>query len=201
MVPMQSLVALTRNLTMAIQAACSYSLRRFMPEIKLLPVRVPERLPSPLTSNERRDLEQAERKIAAGLRSFLEVGMALKQIRDRKLFRQDFRSFEEYCAKRWDFTRQRGYELVGASEVMTDLSTTVDIRLLPANEAQARPLTVLRAAAHRCKTRGVLLLDFRDAQPARRRRVLRPLRGHGCRDQSVQAVAGGEIFNEAAAQE
>ena len=120
-----------------------------MPEITLLPVRVPERLPSLLTSNERRDLEQAERKIAAGLRSFLEVGSALKAIRDRRLFRQHFKSFEEYCAKRWDFSRQRGYELLGASDVVADLSAVADIRVLPVNEAQARPLTVLRAAAHR----------------------------------------------------
>ena len=120
-----------------------------MPEITLLPVRVPERLPSPLTSNERRDLEQAERKIAAGLRSFLEVGSALKEIRDRRLFRQHFKSFEEYCAKRWDFSRQRGYELLGASDVVADLSAVADIRVLPTNEAQARPLTLLRDAAHR----------------------------------------------------
>jgi hypothetical protein len=54
-------------------------------------------LPSTLTSTERRDLERAERKIAAGLKAFLEVGLALKEIRDKRLYRQEYANFEQYC--------------------------------------------------------------------------------------------------------
>jgi hypothetical protein len=93
---------------------------------------------------EQRVFDRAERTIARGLRSFLDVGMALKEIRDRRLYRQQYSTFEEYCARRWDFSRPRAYELCAASEVIADLSAIADIRLLPENEAQARPLTRLK---------------------------------------------------------
>ena len=102
-----------------------------------------------LSLAEQRVFDRAERTIARGLKSFLEVGMALKEIRDKRLYRQHYRTFEEYCARRWDFSRPRAYELVAASEVVADLSAIADIRLLPENEAQARPLTRLKHPAHR----------------------------------------------------
>ena len=101
---------------------------------------------SPLTTRERRDFERAERTIARGLKSFLEVGSALKQILDERLYRQQFRSFEEYCARRWDFSRIRAYQICAASEVAASLSTIVNIPL-PENEAQTRPLTRLKDPA------------------------------------------------------
>jgi hypothetical protein len=38
-----------------------------------------------LTTREHREFERAERTIARGLKSFLEVGIALKEIRDKRL--------------------------------------------------------------------------------------------------------------------
>jgi SAM-dependent methyltransferase len=104
---------------------------------------------SSLTTREQREFARAERTIAKGLKSFLAVGMALKQIRDNRLYRQRYGTFEEYCARRWDFSRPRAYALCAASEVIADLSPIGDIRLLPENEAQARPLTRLKAPEHR----------------------------------------------------
>ena len=43
-----------------------------------------------LTTREQRELGRAERTIARGLKSFLAVGMALKKIRDKKLYRQKY---------------------------------------------------------------------------------------------------------------
>ena len=108
-----------------------------------------------LTTREQRELGRAERTIAKGLKSFLEVGMALKEILDKRLYRQQYETFEEYCIKRWDFSRPRAYQLCAASEVMADLSTNVDIRLLPQSEAQARPLTRLKASEHRRRAWGM----------------------------------------------
>jgi hypothetical protein len=102
-----------------------------------------------LSSAEQRVFDRAEQTIARGLKSFLEVGMALKAIRDRRLYRQRYSTFEEYCARRWDFSRPRAYELVAASEVVADLSAIADTEALPENEAQARPLTRLKDAATR----------------------------------------------------
>ncbi len=75
--------------------------------------------------------------------------MALKEIRDQRLYRQHFETFEEYCIRRWELSRPRAYALCAASEVVDGLSPIGDIRLLPENEAQARPLTRLKAAEHR----------------------------------------------------
>jgi site-specific DNA-methyltransferase (adenine-specific) len=101
-----------------------------------------------LTTREQRELGRAERTIARGLKSFLEVGTALKRIRDERLYREQFDTFEEYCIRRWDFSRIRAYQMCAASEVVADLSTVVNIPP-PGNEAQARPLTRLKEKKHR----------------------------------------------------
>ena len=100
-----------------------------------------------LTTREQSLFARAERTIAKGLKSFLEVGMALKEIRDKRLYRQQYDTFEEYCARRWELSRPRAHELCAASEVVTDLSAVADIRLLPENERQTRPLTRLKDPA------------------------------------------------------
>jgi hypothetical protein len=41
-----------------------------------------------LTTREHQEFDRTERSIAKGLKSFLEVGMALKEIRDKRLYRQ-----------------------------------------------------------------------------------------------------------------
>jgi hypothetical protein len=101
-----------------------------------------------LTTREQRELGRAERTIARGLNSFLEVGLALKAIRDQRLYCQQYDTFEEYCIRRWDFSRIRAYQICAASEVVADLSTIVNIPL-PGNEAQARPMACLKTAKHR----------------------------------------------------
>jgi len=118
-----------------------------------------------LSTRELRQFERAERTIAKGLKSFLEVGMALKEIRDSRLYRQLYATFEEYCVSRWELSRPRAYELCAASEVVSDLSAIADIRLLPENEAQARPLTRLKALKHRKRA---WLLALKTAKAERR---------------------------------
>jgi hypothetical protein len=97
-----------------------------------------------LTTRERTQLIRAERTITNGLKSFWEVGLALKEIRDQRLYRQRYDTFEEYCAARWDLSRPRAYQLCAASDVVADLSTNVDTKRLPESEAQARPLSRLK---------------------------------------------------------
>ena len=100
-----------------------------------------------LTTREQREFARAERTIARGLRSFLTVGAALLAIRDNRLYRQDYDTFEEYCIRRWELSRPRAYELCAASDIVVDLSAMADIRLLPENERQTRPLTRLKDPA------------------------------------------------------
>lgn len=71
----------------------------------------------------------------------MEVGTALAAIRDERLYRDGFETFEAYCKGRWGMSRPRAYQLIEAAEVDANLSTNVDT--LPATESQARPLTKL----------------------------------------------------------
>lgn len=89
-----------------------------------------------------RRLADLEAVIKGGLQSFVEVGEALLEIRDSKLYRVGFGTFEEYTRKRWGFTRQRGMQLMDAAEVvraLPEMTTTV------VNEAQARALAPVLA--------------------------------------------------------
>jgi hypothetical protein len=74
-------------------------------------------------------------------RGWQDVGMALTQIRAKRLYRKKWRTFEAYCGESLGMTTQRAYLLIQAVEITRNLietSTIVDV--LPTNEAQARPL-------------------------------------------------------------
>jgi hypothetical protein len=85
-----------------------------------------------------------EGRIEAKLAAFFEVAYALLEIRDRKLYRAEFKTFEDYCRIRWEFNRAHAYRLIGAAEVCRTLSPIGDIPL-PENECQVRPLGGLPA--------------------------------------------------------
>jgi hypothetical protein len=91
-------------------------------------------------------LAALEAVIETGMRTFIEVGNALLEIRDSRLYRDSFATFEEYCRERWKMSRPRAYQLIDAAGVVSNLSTIVD---KPQNEAQARELAGLPADAQR----------------------------------------------------
>ncbi|MCA9368524.1 hypothetical protein KC887_09845, partial [Candidatus Kaiserbacteria bacterium] len=78
-----------------------------------------------------------------------EVGTALLHIKDHRLYREDYASFEDYCRDRWNFGRHRGYQLMNAATVADNLLTIVTIDDLPASESQARELVKLTPDAQR----------------------------------------------------
>jgi len=86
-------------------------------------------------------LQDCEAVIKAGLATFVDVGNALLQIRDGRLYRDQFDTFEEYCRERWGFNRAHAYRMIEASEVVGVLSPMGDT---PRNERQARALAPLR---------------------------------------------------------
>lgn len=94
-----------------------------------------------LTVTEQNQLESYEAVIERGLHTFVDVGNALAEIRDGKLYRQTHSTFENYCRDRWGFSRPRAYQFIEAAETVGILSTIVDKP--PATESQARPLTRL----------------------------------------------------------
>jgi hypothetical protein len=85
-----------------------------------------------LSKTGQRRLADAEAKIERGLSTFMEVGTALVQIRDERLYREQHDTFEEYCRNRWRFSARRANQLMDAAEI----GTIVPV----ANEGQARAL-------------------------------------------------------------
>jgi hypothetical protein len=94
-----------------------------------------------LTQSDTERLKELESVIERGRKTFIEVGYALAEIRDLRLYRQTHATFEAYCAEQWGWTRQRSYQLMNAATVVkllpAGMSTRVD------NEATARELAKL----------------------------------------------------------
>jgi hypothetical protein len=94
------------------------SMKRERPSVKILSVG--------LISTERVvpnfiRLDELESIIERGMQTFVEVGMALLEIRDKKLYKKDHQTFEDYCHKRWGWERRHGYELIAAAQVASNV--------------------------------------------------------------------------------
>lgn len=99
-----------------------------------------------LTVSEQQALQGWESVIENGMKTFIAVGNALLQIRDLRLYRQNYNTFEDYCRSRWGMNRAHAYRLIDAANVADNLSPIGD---RPINEAQARPLTRLEPEQQR----------------------------------------------------
>lgn len=101
-----------------------------------------------LTTGEATQLAELETVIERGLKTFVEVGNALLEIRDKRLYRAEYATFEAYCRQRWGLRQSRAYQLLDAAEVVGNLKSSTIVEL-PANEAQVRPLAKLTPAEQR----------------------------------------------------
>ena len=97
---------------------------------------------APLTVEEESDRNSLERKVE---RAFYEAGMALMQLRDRRLYRTTHPTFEDYCRDRFNYTRRRPYQLIEAAIVYDNLidKCAKILHILPTKESQAQPLSQL----------------------------------------------------------
>ena len=94
-----------------------------------------------LNIDESHELERCEVVIKQGLQTFIEVGQALMTIREKRLYRIGFKTFEDYCVERWLITKTQANRLIQASETISNL-TPIGV-ILPQTESQVRPLTSL----------------------------------------------------------
>lgn len=96
----------------------------------------------PLTIEEEKARFSLERKVE---RAFYEAGKALRELRDRRLYRSTHVTFEEYCRERFDFTRRRPYQLIEAAQIYDNLIDKCEpmVPVLPTKEGQVRPLSEL----------------------------------------------------------
>jgi hypothetical protein len=107
-----------------------------------------------LSFEDEQDRLKLEREIE---RAFYKAGCALKELRDRRLYRSTHKTFQEYCQDRFGFTRRRSDYLISAAEVVDNLSGEPEAKLkrepmvliLPTSERQCRPLTKLEPEQQR----------------------------------------------------
>ena len=101
-----------------------------------------------LTPDEERERHRLEIKID---RAISESWLALKQLRDRRLYRSTHKTFEEYALERFGYNRAHAYRLINAAVVLENLSLTQiedDLspnwrQKLPISESQCRELAKL----------------------------------------------------------
>lgn len=92
-----------------------------------------------LSDAEYADLERLETVVSKGLTSFVEVGSALAEIRDRRLYRDTHQTFALYCEQQWELGKSQAYRLIDAAEVVAEMSPIGDTPI-PTTESQARVL-------------------------------------------------------------
>jgi hypothetical protein len=97
-----------------------------------------------LSVPEQDQLAILEQTIERGLKTFMDVGIALMVVRDSRLYRQGYATFEAYCRERWGFTRMRASQLIAAVEVATNVNPGLQI-----GEKHLRPLTSLEPEQQR----------------------------------------------------
>ncbi len=101
-----------------------------------------------LTPDEEKERHRLEIKID---RAISESWLALKQLRDRRLYRSTHKTFEEYALERFGYNRAHAYRLINAAVVLENLSLTqIESDLspnwrqkLPISESQCRELAKL----------------------------------------------------------
>lgn len=110
--------------------------------------------PTPLLNPAERKMFAAwEKYIDKHQDAFIGVGGALTCIKNQKLYREQYDSFEDYVYDRWRFTRQHAYRLIHASAVQAGLkqvSPTGDIPL-PKSERAFRELANIKGSVNQLK--------------------------------------------------
>lgn len=113
----------------------------------------------PLSVAETKRLAELETVIEENFKGFVAVGSALAEIREQRLYRKQYPTFEDYCRNIWDVHKNTANQYIAASKVvgnLTAIAVEIDIDKngtidaqgdttfpLPANEAQARELAKL----------------------------------------------------------
>lgn len=106
----------------------------------------------PLSPAEQDRLGELENVIRENLKAWYAVGIAMIEIREKRLYRnEEGRTWEGYCREIFDMSHQHADRQIAAARVIENLTPigvkedgSVDWELLPANEAQARELARLQ---------------------------------------------------------
>lgn len=98
---------------------------------------------------EQRRYNELNEVIASGLNSFVDVGLALSEVKQSKLYKIEFESWDGYLRGKWDMKRSYASRLIktapvaNAIEKMLPNGNISDLKK-PTSEAQVRPLLRLK---------------------------------------------------------
>lgn len=99
----------------------------------------------PLTGAEQSRLDQDEAVIESGLATFVEVGRALADIRDQRLYRLTHPTFAKYADDRWGLGRTTYQGMIRAARVADSIETVLtDVSTVPKTDVVIRPLAQYR---------------------------------------------------------
>jgi len=87
-----------------------------------------------------------------------EAGKALLIINQKRLYRDEFETFEDYCRERLNISRPYAYNLMDAAKVSEQLSAIADIPVKPSNEAQFRELVAVPEEHRVAAWKGAVIL-------------------------------------------
>ena len=93
-----------------------------------------------LNIQEQERLKNCELVIQTGLETFYQVGQALLEIQESKLYRQEFNTFDEYLQGRWNFGLRHGQRFIQSFEVINNIR---QIGRIPENLEQTKYLAQL----------------------------------------------------------
>ena len=125
-----------------------------------------------LTNEELNQLKSLESVIERGKNTFIEIGTALMKIRDGRLYRSEFSTFEDYCQNKWGFSKSFANKGIISSEIADTLGTIVPI----SNEGTAREFVsvphedrpiVAKAAKTIASEKGRDTINSRDVKEAK----------------------------------
>ena len=94
-----------------------------------------------LSDDEGIDYLACETVIETGWRGGLDIGLAFARIRDSRLCRVEFETFDDYCRQKWQYRRDYVDRISSAALVTTRLLTICQQK--PQHESQVRPLVGL----------------------------------------------------------
>ncbi len=104
-------------------------------------------LEMPMTAVEKRDVKRLETAIRTNLKAARrlsnETSSALEEVRDRRLFRDRYATFEAYCRGEFGFGRQEAGDQIAAAKVAAIVSPIGDKAHVPLTESHLKELAPL----------------------------------------------------------
>jgi hypothetical protein len=160
----------------------------------------------PLSKAERKQLNKYEKIIAKGRDTMLKACKALKGIRDQRLYREKFDTFEDYCLKTWNLARSSAYQRLTWAQAHEVLSATAD-KAIEINERQARALgglsdeDMVRVWKQAVKASNAQNPTTKDIKAARKELNLAPVKAGAGKHNSKSSSEADQVTTPASSQE